>query len=330
MLANPVILALVGVLAGLIPGVFGGGGGWLLVPILVALTGPGGWAYASGTIVCAYLSGVAAGVLGEALAGGREVAPRAPCERRVTAAVTAGALAGTVAGKALLRDWMAGFPWATAVLDWTLIVALAFIAWRMAYEAYFVDLGGVAPRPGEPRLLAAVALLSLAPGLLAGLIGIGGGIFYVPILMLVLRWRPDEARRASRFAVLVSSLVAAALYALSGGVHVATAAAMLIPAGIVGVAFSAIRFGHSQAREKLFKLLAAGMAALAIALTIANLMQGGGSAEPAMPGTMETLVLALYVPVSWGAMCAIGQRLLRRKLKRPVDEPAATAWFYQI
>jgi len=332
MLANPILLVLVGVLAGVIPGVFGGGGGWLLVPILVALIGPEGWSYASGTIVCAYLSGVAAGVIGRALADHRDRAPHAPAERRVTAALTCGALAGTVAGKALLRDWVARFAWATTFLDWVLIAALAFIAWRMAWEAYFAGPRRAKLRRPGPRHLVLVGLVSLVPGVLAGLIGIGGGIFYVPILMMVLRWRPDEARRVSRIGVFVSSVVAASLYALSGGVHVATAACMFIPAGVVGVVLSAVRFGGSDRAERGFKLLAAGMAALAIALTVYNLAQSGSSdAVPPTRGTFQTLVLALYVPVSWGALCAIGQRLLRRKLKQPEeDEAAAAAWFYQI
>jgi len=330
MLTHPLIVALLGVLAGLIPGLLGGGGGWLLVPILVLLIGPQGWAYASGTVLCAYLSGVAAGVVGVALAGPQASRVHTPGQRHVTVVMTVAALAGTILGKAVIRDRLDRSASAGTILDAILIVALVAIAWRMLYEVYsarFQEGTPLRPRAGH---LVAVALVSLVPGALSGLIGIGGGILYVPILLAVLRWRPDEARNASRICVFVSSIAGATLYALSGGVHLATAAGMFIPAGIVGVVCSAVRFGHSDRRRRFFKLLATGMVALAIALTAVHLLTGNGKAVPPSASGPLILLLALYMPVSWGVLCAVGRHLLVRRLRPGEPHEVSGPWFYQI
>lgn len=331
MLASPIIVILLGIVAGIIPGLFGGGGGWLLVPILVLLIGDAGWAYAPGTVLCAYLAGVAAGVVGVRLAGPHESKVDTPAEGKVTLVMTAAGVVGAVLGKAVLRDWLVGFDSATLFLDGILVAALLLIAWRMLYEVYsrnYKEGQPLAPRGGR---LVVIGLVSLVPGVLSGLIGIGGGILYVPILMVALRWRPDEARDAARICVLASSLVAASLYALSGGVHFATALGMFIPAGIVGVVFSVIRFGHSERRRRVFKLLAGSMALLAIVLAVIHMIAaGGGHATPTGTGSLAMLALILYVPLSWGVLCALGQHSLFRKLWPGKAEEERATWFYQI
>jgi len=331
LLAHPALIILLGILAGVIPGLFGGGGGWLLVPILVLAIGETGWAYASGTVLCAFLSGVTAGVVGVWLADRSDGKTPTPSEGLVTLVIVVSGVVGAILGKAVLRDWLAGFQSATTWLDAILIAALVVIAWRMLYEVYSKRYEEGAPRPPTSGHLATLGLLCLVPGVLSGLIGIGGGILYVPILMMLLHWRPDEARNAARICVFASSVIAAGLYARSGGVHLATAAGMFIPSGIVGVIFSAIRFGRSERRRKTFKLLASGMAGLALVLTAIHMFgSAAGKAQPCEPGSLATVALALYVPVSWGALCALGQHFIARKLRPGEPADMHTAWFYQI
>jgi uncharacterized membrane protein YfcA len=313
-------VVLVGILAGIVPGLFGGGGGWLLVPLMVLCLGVP-WGFASGTVLCAFLSGVTAGVVSVAMAGraGRQV--HTPGEDRVTVVMTAAGVVGAILGKAVLRDWLDGFDWATTVLDSILIAALLVIAGRLFYE---VAVGFEPERPKKPRRrhLVMIGLVSLVPGMLSGLIGIGGGILYVPILLCVLHWRPDEARNAARICVLASSVVAVVLYAMSGGVHFPTAAGMFIPAGIAGVVTSSVKFSDSEKRRRVFKVLAGSMASLAIVLTVIHMMRGSEPRVEPGKGSLAMAALVVLVPSAWGVLCAQAQRAIVKRISgraRPAE-----------
>jgi len=322
-LAHPIAVILVGILAGVVPGLFGGGGGWLLVPVLVLCLGVP-WGLASGTVLCACLSGVAGGVVGVALAGRGHREIDTPGEWRVTLAMTGAGVVGAVLGKVVLRDWLMGFRNATALLDGILIVVLVVIAGRLFYEVAARFDPGLPKHPSKRRL-ATIVLMSLVPGVLSGLIGIGGGILYVPILICILHWRPDEAREAARMCVLASSMVAAALYAMSGGVHFPTAAGMIIPAGIAGVLTSSVRFGHSAKRRRTFKAMAGGMAALAIVLTGIHMLQGSGDIKAAEGrGGLGMAALVIGAPIAWGAVCALVQRGVVKRMQKLAEVDAGS------
>ena len=311
MLANPVYVVLVGVLAGVLPGVFGFGGGWLLVPIMVLCLGVP-WGYASGTALCAILAGAGSGAVGQWISRRGEVRELdTPSEWTVTRTMVAAGLAGTVLGKVVVRDWLSGFASAPRILDAVLAVVLVGIAARLLYEALAGGERGRALRPGIRRL-AAVAAMTLVPGVLSGLIGIGGGILYVPILLFYLHWRADEARAASRLVVVGSALVGSGLYAWSGGVHFATAAGMFVPAGIVGVACSALRFSHTERRRQLFRLLSAGAAMVALVLTVIDMFASRPETAVVPLGGAGAAALAVCAPLVWGVACGVVQSLLTR------------------
>lgn len=312
MLADPVWLVAVGVLAGALPGVFGFGGGWLLVPILLNLLRDGGDAYAPGIALCAILAGASSGVAGQILTGRGELKELdTPSERAVTVVMVAAGFVGTVIGKVLLRDWIASFASATLILDGVLVVVLLVIAGRLTYEAW-AGYHRQAPRRPDAAYLAGLGLATLVPGALSGLMGIGGGILYVPILLFFLHWRTDEARAASRLVVVASALVGTGLYAWSGGVDFATAAAMFVPAGIVGVATSGIRFSHSAQRRRSFRLLTGALALLALGLTIRHMLLGATLALPQGPGGAGAVALATGIPLAWGAVCGVGQLVVAK------------------
>ncbi len=54
--------------------------------------------------------------------------------------------------------------------------------------------------------LIVLGLIGLAGGLLSGLIGVGGGIFFVPALMLVMGWDIKEAVAVSLIIIVFSAL----------------------------------------------------------------------------------------------------------------------------
>lgn len=315
MLANPILVVLVGVLAGVLPGVFGFGGGWLLVPIAVLGLGIP-WEFASGTVLCAILAGSSGGMIGQWISRRGEMKELdTPSEWAVTQTMLSAALVGTVLGKVVVRDLVADLAVAPLVLDGVLAAVLWFIAWQLIHD---VRSGRERPHPLRPsrRRLAAVAAMTLVPGIISGLIGIGGGILYVPILLFYLHWRADEARAASRLVVTGSALVGSALYGWSGGVHFWTAVGMFVPAGIVGVVTSTIQFSHTARRRRAFKLLAATAASVALVLTVVDMFAPcPDAAVEVCPGAVAA-ALAVGAPLAWGTVCGAAQGILTRRKRR--------------
>ncbi|MEQ1551556.1 sulfite exporter TauE/SafE family protein [Sphingorhabdus sp.] len=133
--------------------------------------------------------------------------------------------------------------WRAGLIDWKTVLPLLVVSAPLAF------LGGLTPLKettfllilGSSLLLSAVALivpqeklprvklpkpvifgLSGAVGLLAGLSGIGGGIFMAPVLHLI-RWA--DAKRVAAFAslyILVNSMAGLAGQLLKGGMDAVT------------------------------------------------------------------------------------------------------------
>jgi len=309
---DPLSLILVGVIAGLLPGVFGFGGGWLLVPILTGLLGVD-WAHASGLALCAIMAGAVSGVVNRL---GKPRTDAMPAERAVTGALVAGAVVGSIFGKACVRDALADLPEAPIVLD----VVLAGVLVAVAVRYLFAAVRGPSPRPAtRPALavLGAVGLMTLLPGALSGLTGIGGGVLYLPILVFLLHWREDRARDASRLAVLGSAIVAGSMYAHGGGVPFVQAACMFVPAALVGALTSALPIHR---RRRTFALVAGALALVAVALTVLHAVRDGGSSRPAVGGGLAAAALVIGGSLAWGIACGLTQRALirwRRRLRQP-------------
>ncbi|MCD6335364.1 MAG: sulfite exporter TauE/SafE family protein [Candidatus Latescibacteria bacterium] len=317
---NPMGLMLVGVLAGVLPGVFGFGGGWLLLPILTFVLGVP-WSYASGMVLCAILAGAASGVVNRL---GKECKKPMPSQSRVRLIVVGSAAFGTVIGKAWVRDWLSGSRSAPLVLDGILGFALLVVAVRYFYTAQMEMSDGKAAGPSV--LLVGVGMATFIPGVLSGLTGIGGGVFYVPILLGLLHWNKDNARDVSRMAVLWSALIGAALYAGRGGVPLSYAACMFVPSALAGAMTSSIRFDRSDSdggsargyRTKQkpmgFEKLAGALALVALVLTALHAIGGAGGACPPVGGGSAKAALAAGVPLSWGIICGLAQRFWTRWL----------------
>ena len=303
-------IAFVGLVAGVLTGLFGFGGGWLLVPLLV-LPGAMTWGYASGTALCAILAGATGGLV-QSLLGSRKNS-ETPLRRDwkgVGAAMAASAVVGTVLGKTVVRDNLSGLPQASLILDLVLAVVLVLVAAR-----FFVGAGREVPerRRTSPALIALAGVLAFIPGILSGLVGIGGGIFYVPVLLFILGWSEDESRATSRLVVMASAAVGAALYGWGGGVRFDHLAAILLPAGLAGVVTSKVGFSQSAARRRLFRRLAGGMALLALVFTIAHVAGGSAPTRPAERGGPGAAALAAILPILWGTACGFVGFALRSK-----------------
>lgn len=180
-------VALVGVIAGFTSGLFGVGGGIVIVPTLVLLAGfP--HKLATGTSLSAIVPISISGIVGYATAGEVDWAA-AVC-------VAAGAVVGAVVG----TRWLVRI--SAPVLQICFAGAMLLTATKM-----FLEDGDGAGRAGLTVAMAiALVLLGLLSGILAGLLGVGGGIIIVPVLTLAFGI-PHVVAKGTSLAVILPTAV---------------------------------------------------------------------------------------------------------------------------
>lgn len=207
--------AAVGVAAGALSGLFGVGGGILIVPGLVLLLGMS-QRRAHATSLAAIVPIAVAGAAGYAIEGAVEWLP--------AALLTAGAAVGAVAGTSVLRRiperglriLFAGF----------LLAAAASLPFEVRAGQGAIELG--------PVTGALLVVLGTLAGAMAGLLGVGGGIVMVPGLVLLASASQAVAKGTSLAVIIPTALVGSIRNIRHGDVDLRTAAVV----GLTGVATS--------------------------------------------------------------------------------------------
>ncbi len=212
--------AMLGVAAGLLSGLFGVGGGIIMVPLLVA------WfaldqRRASATSLLAIVPIATASAAGYALNGNIDLG--------------AGLLLliGGVIGGQLGARLLPGTPIATLQL-WFGILSLATAA-RLAVGGDSSAASGL----GDAWEGGLLVLVGVAAGALAGLLGVGGGIIMVPGLVLLTGDDADTARGTSLLVIVLTALTATVTNWRNGlvDVRIALVAGLVgVPAGLAGAA----------------------------------------------------------------------------------------------
>jgi uncharacterized membrane protein YfcA len=242
-------VATVGLLAGFTSGLFGVGGGIVIVPALVLLVGfP--QKLAVGTSLTAIVPISIAGILGYASDGEVDWA--------VAACVAVGALAGAVFGTRLLVRLSA------PVLQVMFAVAMAATAVRMLVES-----GDGAGRGDlTAGMVVGLVLVGLASGLLAGLLGVGGGVIIVPVLTLAFGV-PHVLAKGTSLAVILPTAVMGTLR------NRRSQLTALRPAAIVGVAGVLSAFAASQVSLALDPALSRALFAVLLVVVAIRLARTG-------------------------------------------------------
>lgn len=156
----------VGLVAGLMSGLFGVGGGTVIVPLLVLLL-RFDQRFAAGTSLAAIVPTAAVGVTSYAIHDSVAWIP--------ALLLAAGAVVGAQIGTWLLpRMPLTFLRWAFVVFLVVVIVSLFIVIPSRDAELPVTWLTGIA-----------LVVLGLVTGVLSGLIGVGGGIIVVPALMLL-------------------------------------------------------------------------------------------------------------------------------------------------
>jgi len=179
-------LVLIGVVAGVVGGGLGVGGGIILVPLLVAVTFEQHRAH--GTSLAAIVLIAVAGAISFGLSG----------EMAIGLGVTIGigGVIGSVIGASVMHRISARS--LTIVFGFVLLIA----AIRM--------ISGATPLPGsadfgEGTQIAIALLVGLVAGFFAGLAGVGGGVVIVPSTVLLLGLPQHEAQGTSLVAIVFTA-----------------------------------------------------------------------------------------------------------------------------
>jgi uncharacterized protein len=178
----------VGVVAGLLSGLFGVGGGIVLVPLLVLVVGLDP-RRAAATSLAAVIPIAVFGLLGYAVRG--------QVDWVLGLFISLGALLGTLLGTRLLarlpeRRLMFGFS-----------TLLLLVAIRLP----FAEPAAIARESLDPVIVLQGVLLGLLSGVLAGLFGVGGGFVIVPAMVLLFGEPAALAKGTSLLVIVPTALM---------------------------------------------------------------------------------------------------------------------------
>lgn len=177
----------IGLLAGLLSGLFGVGGGTVIVPLLVLML-HFDQRLAAGTSLAAIVPTASVGVISYAIHGSVAWIP--------AIILAAGAVIGAQIGTRLLpRISQSALRW--AFIGFLVIVIVSLFVVVPSREATF-ELGWINGT--------ALGLVGVGTGILAGLIGVGGGIIVVPVLMLAFGTSDLEAKGTSLLMMIPTAL----------------------------------------------------------------------------------------------------------------------------
>jgi len=265
---NIPLMVAVGGMVGLLSGLFGVGGGFLLTPLLMFLGISPMVAAASGS----------AAIVAAASTGTLEHSRASTVDFKMGFTLFAGGAVGSVAGVEMLR-WLNRFGPVNSVIRVLYVVMLGTIGSVMLVESVrtwrrgsylserrfhplprrtWVD--ALPGRMGFPRSEIEISfllpvVLGLLGGVLAALMGVGGGFVMVPLMLYVLRMRMHVVVGTSLLQILLTCILVTVLQANQNHT-VDLMLALLLAAGSTAGAVVGTRWGRRLRADQLKILLA--------------------------------------------------------------------------
>jgi uncharacterized membrane protein YfcA len=262
------VMVSVGGVVGLLSGLFGVGGGFLLTPLLMFLGMPPAVAAASGS--AGIVAGSATGTLEHSRAG--------TVDYKMGFWLFAGGSIGSVAGVELLY-WLNLFGPANSAIRVLYVVMLGAVGSIMLVESIrtwrrgaYMSERRFQPIPARtwvdslpfrirfPKSEVQVsflvpAVLGVFAGILAAMMGVGGGFIMVPLMLYVLRMRMHVVAGTSLFQVLCTCMLVTVLQAAQNHT-VDFVLAFLLAVGSTAGAMVGTRLGRRLRADQLKILLA--------------------------------------------------------------------------
>lgn len=218
----------IGIVAGFLSGLFGVGGGILIVPALVLLAGYE-QRLAHGTSLASVLPIATAGLLGFAL--------QDSVDWVAALLLVVGSVIGALIGTRLLH----ALPMRALALGFTAVLLLT--AARMLMSS--------PDGAGRDELSVGSALglvaLGLATGTLAGLLGVGGGVIMVPGMVLLFGLPAAVAKGTSLAVIIPTAITATRRNVRTGNADLSAAAAIGLAGVVTAFLASRISVGLSEA-----------------------------------------------------------------------------------
>ena len=262
-----VSLSVIGMIGGVLSGLFAIGGGIIMIPLLVTFAKLN-QRDASATSL--------ASIIPAAIVGSLTYLVNGEIDLLAGLFIAIGAVIGTIMGSALLRQ----LP--LAWLRWMFIAFLLLVAARLFL---------VAPvRGGSLTLTAGVALgyvaLGLVMGIASGVFGIGGGIIVVPALVAVFSISDLVAKGTSLLVMIPTSVVGTAANRRTGAVDVRAGLVVGVAATVAAIPGARLALAISpKLSGVVFALL---LVAVAAQLTVRAVRLSQASRPPSHVGVPTT------------------------------------------
>ena len=276
---NPIPLLILGAVVGVISGLFGVGGGFIMTPLLIFIGVPP--AVAVGT--------QANQIVGASVSGISSYWRKKLIDFRMAAVLLGGSLIGSVLG-VWLFSLLRRMGQVDLVISILYVLVLGSIGGMMLIESVSVilkDRAGVQPRkklhrhnwlhglpiklrfPRSRLYVSALVpfIIGFLGGLMVSILGVGGSFFMIPAMIYLLEMPPSMVPGTSLISVLITTGVATIIHSYTTHtVDIVLAVFLLIGGGIgaqIGTRFSShLRGDHSRA------LLAAVILIVALKLLI--------------------------------------------------------------
>lgn len=210
---------LVGIVAGYFSGLFGIGGGFIMVPLLTFLLGFPVKRAAATSLAAIFLTAIA-GVIGYAINDGVVWA--------AAIALSAGSVVGSFIGARLLQV----IP--QRVIIWIYVILLTALAIRLLWSSESATDTWIV----SPWWVAGLVAVGFVAGVMAGLLGVGGGIMVVPILIGFFGLTTFDSKGSSLFMQIPAALVGTltnmrfGMVDLKAGAFIGAVAALVSYAGV--------------------------------------------------------------------------------------------------
>lgn len=260
----------VGLVAGFLSGLFGVGGGILIVPALV-IAMKMDQRLAHGTSLAAVLPIAMSSTLGYSLED--------KVDWPVAALLAGGAVFGAVVGTHVLHI----LPKRALAISFG--VLLAATAVRLLLD--HADAGGRSDL--DAGAVIGLLVLGVVSGILAGLLGVGGGIIMVPAMVVLFHVPPTVARGTSLAVIVPTSIMGTWRNRANGNAELPTAVVVGLAGVVSAFVASQISVGMSEtASNVLFALLLLVVAARMLWQQLLSGSRAGGAVDvAAVPGSPE-------------------------------------------
>ncbi len=240
-------LAGFGLFIGILTGLFGIGGGFLVVPLLKLLFGID-YPLAVGSSLCFTIGTSASGATRHFRMGNFEARSAVALSVAAVIAAVAGSELNVYAKNALGSAGQDNFTLFMHGLFIVILLLTAFVVLLGADQVRpprsilqrlrlgpYVDL----PAAGLKRVsLTGIILVGLFIGVLTGLMGIGGGVLFMPLLIVVVGLTPHQAVGTSLGVVVFGSISGTVAHGLKGNVSLWVAMSLLI-GSVIGIQIGA-------------------------------------------------------------------------------------------